>query len=593
MFIGGSHFRNQALISFVGTLFAFAVKSCYTGCVLRAYEQIFWKTLVTTSKPVPAATNLHIAGHNQEPQSQGFSLRGVDALATLPTALASWAEKEVWQSVKRGNMMFLVAAVVWVASLGTVLSPGTISVVARETTISQLQHVPVLDFLVGNKGLGGYGRTGFVDDEGGNYTPQGSYLAPAHAFEKLARQTAESGLVIPGIGSPCDSLNCTYTISFFGPVQQCEDAPDYSKDKTCPWKSPTDLDANDTRPVNPVYDYSGSGLITYYLAQIPANLTQVQPRDLWVTYAYLPEEVWPDTYWQFENYTHTKFRPYLGKFDTPASEDYQKFGWRLNVIRCKDYNATYTVNVGYVNGVGTFYNTTLSNLTPTTYYNGSVGQEAQTEQDYYGEHQDGLLYRAHKDVLVSLLEGDIKVSGRVTARQYWGNSKVIDIPNLVDEFHFPGTQGFKVAGSSVYRIVYLPKESLRQKIEELSMNITLSMLGYEDLVYRDTTGASGVEMTLVEQRFFRNVYQYTPRNLLIGYGALTLATALVAAIGVWAVRRNGFVATVLPSNFAFATAGIPREKMENLTKEEFMDMKLYVDKERGVDPVFKRKDIYA
>jgi hypothetical protein len=231
----------------------------------------------------------------------------------------------------------LIAALTWVLPLCAIAAPASLtSVISFSTTPTTCHNIPSVDFS-GESSLtisSTLNSIFFVDSGNDAVT---YYDSPSTTLIKDVTITLLTGKGALAPSNPCpESGNCSYAIEFSGPAYDCQERPDYApsantsmtKAKLTPtgnysyfglssiWEEDSGQPAEWFYPVNPAKD-----LGTF----------KVEP-DLWLGYAI--------------NSTIPLAEPYITAWGAI---------WRHNftqhVLQCTMYNATYSYDISWSNGV--------------------------------------------------------------------------------------------------------------------------------------------------------------------------------------------------------------------------------------------------
>ena len=81
---------------------------------------------------------------------------------------------------------------------------------------------------------------------------------------------------------------------------------------------------------------------------------------------------------------------------------------------------------------------------------------------------------------------------------------------------------------------WLPGPNLKQQLEEMSRNITLSMFSLDNLSYLRMQNNTGVDITT-----FETTYSYDKRALLVTYGIAVALGLLAIGVGIKSFLDNG------------------------------------------------------
>ena len=167
-----------------------------------------------------------------------------------------------------------------------------------------------------------------------------------------------------------------------------------------------------------------------------------------------------------------------------------------------------------------------SYIKPVQY--GLASSEYQFTTGYVGFRSSWPKFAIHQ-TLYEILAGTIGSSARAVPQDL----TLLDGTRLVEDTPFP-------ANGTIRK----PRENLRELIEELSRNVTLSLQSVDGLIYLKPAAIT------MDGSEFTNVFQYNRRTLFITYGAMLGLGLLAQAIGVLSFYRNGV--GVVPGFLLFA-----------------------------------------
>jgi hypothetical protein len=140
-----------------------------------------------------------------------------------------------------------------------------------------------------------------------------------------------------------------------------------------------------------------------------------------------------------------------------------------------------------------------------------------TSPGYVGNNTAAYINFALHQTLFSVLTGQIYYSASAVV-----NSAELDGTNLVEAVPFP------LDG------VRKPLQNLRELIEQLHINATISLLAIDDLVYIQPDTAEDMVMTT-----YQNVFHYDKKALLLPYCLALLLGLLALLTGTEAIVKNG------------------------------------------------------
>lgn len=140
--------------------------------------------------------------------------------------------------------------------------------------------------------------------------------------------------------------------------------------------------------------------------------------------------------------------------------------------------------------------------------------------------QNHAAYAIHQ-TLYEALSGELSIGGGRLAD--WESNAQLANSALVEETPFPldSPSSFRPIGTSK------PVRNLRQAIQDLHFNITVSLLSLAPQLLYTENGTVTPEIFIAE-----NVWRYSPRVLVVTYAAAALFDALAVVIGLLAMVRN-------------------------------------------------------
>lgn len=132
-------------------------------------------------------------------------------------------------------------------------------------------------------------------------------------------------------------------------------------------------------------------------------------------------------------------------------------------------------------------------------------------------------YAIH-DTLLSIFRNSLELDFIPQFGWAWAPSEGLDLAGTPFVEHYPWRAP----------IDWLPGPNFRQQLEELSANITLSLLSMDNLNYLYPQDNTAVEVTTL-----RPAYSYDRRTLLITYGAGMAAGLFAIVVGIKSFLDNG------------------------------------------------------
>lgn len=342
------------------------------------------------------------------------------------------------------------------------------------------------------------------------------YDHPSSRATAIIYQTVYGGQIISS-ESPCGA-NCTLTQSFVGPTYKCDQLDPY--DPEAPWCK---------EPFNP--NSKCEDVIGDFGLTDPKNVWWYETRNssvsnstravlkpwtegvLWVRHKYLPAE-----FRKSYNYS-TPYQPRI-----PGS------AWHNFTFRCRPHNARFDItrtyknfelhiegSTTYVRETGLVYSAlmTCRYLDPIKY--GMVGSDYQFIEGNTDDPKNYASYAIH-ETLYSILFGVVGTTSRGAAFDSTG----LDGTKLVEDVAFPAELGIR-----------RPLPNLRELVEQLHFNTTISLLSVDNLMYKQAQDAKATITTST------NVFSYNRSALLLTYGTALTAGLVAVFIGLKSLWDNG------------------------------------------------------
>ena len=473
----GKETFNQEWVNRFSLAFPTLVKLCLTSALQAAVCQIVWQTLWKSRA--------------------GISIETINSLFSMDTSIFSLLNVRVW---RYALIATLLAAGIWLLNFVPVVAPSALSVgLATSFGKSSNCTVPTLNI---TNDLAGQGLLLQSKD----YT--GSKFSPSQAAVDLVQSVAVSGLQASW-PSPCGS-NCSYLWQFNAPSLRCtSDASPY--DPAANW---TDNGGQNVT-THPWWNGPGDGSNT------PAEV--LSNGDFMYSPAYLADL----------NQNTSKFwigiSSPLGDDPSNSTATVSQF-LNLTVFFCNIMNTSYDINVTYLKDQQTVILTNLSyinNITiPTDIWQGgfAVSDNRSIIQDDISATVAALYLP-----LYNLISGSISRdprSGLVIS------TDIAEIATLIREVN--------VSDVGEPTLFYIPDPGMQPHLEELSHNISLSLLANQQLaVTRNATTTCTTSETNLRWKFNPSILiaVYVPAVFVV-LASLVLAGLAVLSNG--AVRDKNF-----------------------------------------------------
>jgi hypothetical protein len=411
---------------------AFVFKSSLAASISLALAQHAWFTLRHSRKgtPVPA----------------------IDAMFLSGSSLLSFLSLSLWRSAVGTGLM---AACIWFMPLTALVAPTALTVgssVVNTTEESCIVPTPdwgvKRDFTVPTDA-----RSLFVTDD------SDQHFHPSTDSERLTASVLENGGQI-GWTSPCGP-NCTYEIQFIGPSWQCTQIEDVD-DPRAPWKP----------------QFSGS---YWYWGEYGdgSNITVTQDNSDNLLYS-------PVYYGGLNASTNQFWAGFAAGFTRGLDPSDGLLGKSLREILdvqayyCQVVNSSYTMQVNYHNGL---QNNTLHKSDPFSTF--QISPEGWAGRGSYTVPNKGYLQSLPiplQDVvgmytpMINMLSGYINRDPRY---ELVANTSLGLVPSLITNLPINVTYASETP--------YIPRRDLGSLLQELSHNLTISLMSNPSLLVTSST----------------------------------------------------------------------------------------------------------
>ncbi|KAL2831743.1 hypothetical protein BDW59DRAFT_124417 [Aspergillus cavernicola] len=449
----------------IGTGLAFLTKTFLTTAVGIACIQNFW--WIIRLKPVRLST--------------------LDSMFDIRGSIFNFFDLHIWL---RGPNVAVLGLISWLIPLVTVITPSTLSVESSvQGTISE-RPIPIMDY------------------EFNKYTTR-TQGGLGGATQSLDRQLLNSVIHGSILNVPAPAPNASYTLDFFGPHIQCQNASDYVNNTVNQYL----LDKNRLR--------------TNYVAFVSsANLTA----DL-DSLLYGDSTTW---YWHDVNATDYAAKLIIAAYDQAPVR---------SVVECAMYNASYTVdfdfNLGEQN-VQIVNRTVLNRVLPVTELFEPPVPANQNELFGYTA-----IMTALNEILVgtcftwpeNCVETQIFSTSLANSKELWPMVYGSDVPAPTD----------------------LPP--LAQVAAQMGENITLSFFG-NSYFLQNSSQSQPINVTFYENDTY---YLYSQKNLLIAYGVAVFVSLLCVMAGLLTMWDNGVAFT---DSFSTILRATRNKKFDEIVPED-------------------------
>ena len=449
-----------------------------------------------------ASTSIALAQHAWmmlRHSKRGTPVSTIDAMFLGEHSLFMFLSPSLWLSAFSTGLMALC---IWLMPLTALVAPTslTVGLSVTDTTIEGCL-VPTVNFgLERNSSFRTKARSLFVTDNSDLYT------RPSASSERLSASVLTNGRQIPW-QSPC-GLNCTYEIEFTGPSWQCTRAENVD-DPRAPWK--------------PEY---GDGSFWYWGNYGDgSNLT--------VTASNASQLIYSPVYYAGLNSSTNQFwAGFAAGFTRGLDPSEGRLGESLReildmqVYSCQVANTSYTVDVEFVNGVQS--NTIRKAVPFSTFDISPQGWQGEGSYTVAGDKYEQSLPIALQDIvgmytpMINYLSGWIYRDPRY---ELVTNTSLGLVPPLITDL--------PIYNEYATETPYLPSRDLGKLLEELSHNLTISLISDPDLLITTTA------LTTCERQHTQSVWKFNWRPLVAAYATGLGVTLICLVIGAYALSVNG------------------------------------------------------
>ena len=474
--LAGKDSYNQQWINRFSLAIATVVKIFLTSALQVAVCQLIWRRLWKSRK--------------------GTSVDTINALFSMDTAIFSFFNADIWRDALIAT---LLAVGIWLMNLVSVVAPTALSVDLSTSSGSVPScTVPTVNM---TNDIPGHGLLLQHED----YTL--TSFSPSQAANNLVNSVAANSQQATWL-SPCGS-NCSYMLQFEAPSLRCTSGA-----------SPYDPAANWTLygqslGANPWWNGFGDG-------------SNVSATDIELDFVEGP------AYIADLNVNTSKFwvgiSSPLGDDPTVSNMTASQF-LNMTAFFCDIMNTTYDVNVTYSNSqqlldiIGLTY---LNNITiPTNIWQGTFDKEDTHDADTQERTLAAIaalylpLYNSIRGYIIRDPRDYMLIS-----------TNIAQIPALVREVN--------VSSVGVPTLFYIPDPGMLPHLEQLSRNLSLSLMANPQLAVTQTTTTSCSTSTTKLVWYFNRfilVAVYVPA---VGFVLIGLVLAGIAVIDNGAVRDKSF-----------------------------------------------------
>ncbi|KAK6499993.1 hypothetical protein TWF481_010350 [Arthrobotrys musiformis] len=415
-------------------------------------------------------------------RQRAFTIHGIDGVFTISKDFTQFLLLELWE---RATLICIISIGIWIMPLASIVPPSTLVVEPHSYRSSGSCEVPTLNFRAlpgANESELRLGRIAKDDSIAYINGVIPGLTAPSTTLQKIG-VSVSYGQRILDIPSPCGT-NCSYTVTFNGPALNCTDEDWESQD--APWSD----------GALPLFNYS-----LHYSSNSTPN------GDLWAAYAQPKDDS--------RGYAGPgiPIRDFLYVGTTERLERYE-----IKCFKCSLYNTTYNLDIEHKNDLQTI-RIELRNSSKFI----PVKQRLQDASSY-----EQFAYNGYNSYLIDPegpFDGSIDETGTLSTRRFSFGTNLL-FTNLVSPW-VSMTFDWKP------QLEYFPISNLRAGFEELSHNLTISLLSRSDLIiFSNTT-------TTCNFFGYQNIYRYRPAQLYISYGPLMAFSMVVVVLGIRATLKNG------------------------------------------------------
>ncbi|CUS07731.1 unnamed protein product [Tuber aestivum] len=480
---------EQEYIIRAGTAFAFLSKASLAGAVVVAHKQNAWGTV----------------------RKRAITLDGIDAMFVATTDLTSFWN---WDMLRRAKVASTLALLAWCIPISAIITPGSLSVSLVQRQFNTSLLIPSTNFS---------DPIGFVteltlsilqDKTRKTNAPEaiaGATIGPSAFLSRIASAAATSGEILP-IKPP--RQNCSYVHKFHGPSLRCKTA-----------------DLRATREIQRTMDYDKSGRIRYAAVYDPEIIGDTC--SILVGLAYDTIDV--------QNQTYSICGPNGGGCMAGTAQetklDDPNYG---RAFSCELFNTSFAVNISFQDSVQKFGVRKLEHLSPVSC--SPLGQPTINPRPSKEWKSSYAVFAAMGEILV----------GNVTKNRYdgFGGFSPVSWDTKILETTLIGSSDFaSVNISDIPNDVYTG--SLARGIEELSRNITLSLL------------SSNKFGQPIRSKVLVTRYLFNERNFWLASGIAVFVTVGAVLVGILAYHTNG---VSLETNFSTVMATTQSGEMQDLVR---------------------------
>ncbi|KAL4883789.1 hypothetical protein BJY04DRAFT_24461 [Aspergillus karnatakaensis] len=424
----------------------------------------------------------------------------LDSMWDIRGNIFNFFDPHVWL---RGPNVAILGLISWCIPLVTVVTPSTLSVESTIGTIVQEQQLPAIEF--------SFDKFYSLAD--------GGPTAPTPSVSRFM-----TGGIIQGsiLNIPAPAPNSSYTLDFYAPLIQCSNSSAEVNKQVRTWA------------------HENYGQYTSFMAFTPSSDNISWAMD------YLVDSAAAMTNNGFdEGDDQADIAGKLIMTVWPYIDDER---W---VIECGIYNASYTVNFNFTNGIQSTEITELSVLD-------RVRDHTQHELPTPANEDQLFAYTSIIKAFRNVLQGRCVANPSSCSKTQVYSTALVNSKQIWDLVF-----GYEDVGNTTYNSL----GSILDVASELGRNITLSFFGSP--YFLNTSQGPLTNITIHPNQ---TQYVYSQRNLLIAYGVSVFISLLCIIAGLLTMWDNG---TAFTDSFSTILRATRNKKFDDLVP---------VDSTTGADP---------
>ncbi|KAJ5494704.1 hypothetical protein N7463_010791 [Penicillium fimorum] len=529
---------EQQIYLSLGTLFAFLVKSLLGASVSTVFDQFVWRSI----------------------HGQRTKIGIIDDLLSVLKNGFTVLNLRLW---KRSPISMSLALICWLLPTTSIISPATLSVQLTSFDEYALKRIPRVDFTSANFAS----LTSLVIPDATHINWTTGYGGPSSETQRVVNSVAAQGTILQ-IEPP--AANSSWSVKFYGPTIVCDKV-----NQTLA----TYITQNVAQAINSsiAIDNGTWTLQVYdYLSWAPDSDTIVGSTPFYRenrndTYTQRSRKLGPET--EIQDALSQLWGPgkpglhgaplslFVATFPraliyTEAHQAVEDVERNAKILHCVLHNASYQVDLTYVNRDQTIHARDITVLNGVSYFDGVTnvkGTEVSTNTSFFHNPHftESLSYQSIMEAFGSLLSGEIKTKMAIkqVSRGDKGKDKffAMSMPNtsilstsLQDTEEIKSIQSIITSGLKSPFVDYWNERSvsaskgstpvLSKSLEELFRNITFSLMSSR--MFQPNYTVNPVPDTNVTITSYHNIYVYTRPILWAAYGAALSVTTLCVVAGI-------------------------------------------------------------